>query len=548
MKTIITLIVLSLAGIYSYGQNGADPSDLTTNNLLRNPGFNENLCNENWQIETCDVTCNGDAGTVWLNHSNRAGDPAIKQTLSNLIPGTYYEVIVGWRGGDHGPIHGVSGARNIFSVDIDGKEIKRLTTNANYTDWMVNDQPESASAYGQITFKATATTHTVRFRGEVGADGDVVIGYVKVQEVDYLKLIGGGPEGPRSNSEIDAGKTVNLEVVFADWSDAPCSSTNFEQLWREITSNSEMINSFARQGATVNFNLNKSWKRMPHPMTHYFPTTTDAQNWKWDDYTRDGQQLLGAGANFPANTILVVVPNKGAAGFKSVGSGAHGASHRNIRRMITLMPQVYNEHYTTLMHEIGHCFGSGELYPASSPYTHEVGCYDLMGDVVYATGFMGWHRYRYGWFNQENIQFLHQKGEYTIDLKKLSATEGTSMIILQDPTKKTKLWVIEIGQDVVSREQFNGTATGKLNSEGDRLIIYTIENPLVAGKRAIRLVPRVNFLPRHGTTEALDAVSYKEGQKFEKRDIPFQVDVKTKTRDGFQIKVSITKNLPFKIN
>lgn len=174
---------LALAPGSALAGASTDPTDLSTGNLLKNPGFNGTSCYADWSIETVEVACNAGSGYVWLNHNNRAGDPAVKQTLSGLTVGTEYEIIVGWRGGDHGPIHGVKGAQSVFAIDIDGKEIKRLSTGPNFTDWMVNDALDTAGKYNKISFRATATSHTIRFRGEVGADGDVLLSYAKVKAV-----------------------------------------------------------------------------------------------------------------------------------------------------------------------------------------------------------------------------------------------------------------------------------------------------------------------------------------------------------------------------
>lgn len=360
------------------------------------------------------------------------------------------------------------------------------------------------------------------------------------------QLLPEGSEGRRSNSEIAAGKEINLQVLFVDWADKPATSNDFDGLWNIIASNGKMVEAFQAHGVKVNVTLNKSgWKRMPKNLAYYFPPTTDAGNWKWQEYTQDGLKLVGTGADFPANTIAILVPSKGITGFKSVGTGAHGAGYRGIRKMITAVPQIYNEHYTTMMHEIGHCFGSDELYPASSPYLHEVGGYDLMGDVVYATGFMGWHRYRYGWMGGERIQVLNQKGDYQIALKKLSKPNGKSMVVVPDPTKSTKYWILEIGQDVVSREQFRAGKGEKLNAEGDRLIVYTVETPEVSGKRAIRVVPRTSFEGSQGTVAWLDTVSYQVGQKSERTDMPFTLSVDGKSADGLILSVSLKQNIRY---
>ena len=357
------------------------------------------------------------------------------------------------------------------------------------------------------------------------------------------KLFATGDEGQRNASEIDAGTEIRLEVVFIDWSDKPAKSKDsayIKGLWNVITNGNKRAEAFNAQGATLHIHLNYTWKRMPNPSGYYFPKDTDPGHWKWEEYTRHSLALADRSTSYPANTIAVIIPDSNALGlYKAVPSGAHGGGARGIRKMITAVPQIYKEHYTTLMHEIGHCFGSDELYPDAEPYQHEVGGYDVMGDIVYATGFLGWHRYRYGWLSRDRIQYLKDKGTYAIDLVKLSATSGKSMIVIPDKEKASKYWVIEIGQDVVSRSQFYAKKGEKLNTEGERLIIYTVEEPAVSGKRAIRLVPRTEFSNDHGTVKWLDAVSYKAGQSSTRADMPFQLRPSKRTGEGFVITVSL---------
>jgi hypothetical protein len=513
-------------------------------NLTKNGTFDGSPSYKEWKIEVSQVanqqTGGNPGGWIWLNHNGGSTDPSASQNITGLKPGTIYRIAGDYKGGTNVHLHYRNKAANTFSIDIDGNSIKKMPLPQDLYKW----------TRFEATFTATKTSHTLKFRGEIdGADGDVALDNIVMVSVSKeIQLLSGGSEGKRNNSEIAAGTTVNLEVLFVDFDDQKVTSTNFDELWNTLTSKGELTKAFQRHGVKLNINLNKAWKRMPGDgennkgIGYYFPKSTDAQSWEWKKYTEHSIRLLGSGTDYPPNTIVVVVPNKGATGFKSVGSGAHGGGYRGVRKMITLMPQAYNEHYTTLMHEIGHCFGSGELYPASAPYMHEVAGYDVMGDIVYATGFMGWHRLRYGWLPSERAQSLTTTGDIQIDMKYLSGKSGTAMIAVPDKTKASKLWVIEIGQDVVSRDQFKAGKGGKLNKEGDRIIVYTVENPEVSGKRAIRLVPRTNFSQEHGTVKWLDDVSYKETagfKDFNKADAPFSFTVDKKITDGFRLTIKV---------
>lgn len=537
-KSSILIALLCAVAHWAFAQN------------LVNGTFDGNPSYTGWKIEVVEAAVANKAtggkpgGYVWLNHNAQATDPAISQTLTGLTPWAEYVVEGDFRGGDHVKLHYNQPGKDFFAVDIDGQPIA------------IYKLPNPVTTWGRFsaTFMATSASQVLRFRGEInGTDADAAIDNITVKLNNpeaQPQFLASGSEGKRNNSEIAAGTTVNLEVLFVDFDDQKVTATNFDELWNIVTSNGELTKAFQRHGVKLNVNLNKAWKRMPGDggsnkgIGYYFPTSTDAQSWEWQKYTDHSIKLLGAGADYPPNTIVVVVPNKGAAGFKSVGSGAHGGGYRGVRKMITLMPQAYNEHYTTLMHEIGHCFGSDELYPASAPYMHEVGGYDVMGDIVYATGFMGWHRLRYGWLFKSRIQYLSTKGDYKIDLKKLSGLSGTAMVVVRDKTKPSKLWVIEIGQDMVTRDQFKAKKGAKLNAEGQRIIVYTVEDPVVSGKRAIRLVPRLatGFSLEHGTVKWLDDVSYTEAassKNFTDASAPFSFTADKKVADGFSLTVKV---------
>lgn len=512
---------------------------VTAQNLVKNGSFDGTPSYRGWELisvnpaVTSQLTGGLPGGYIWLNGTNNS---AARQKLEGLQPWAEYIVEGDFRGGDSVVSKFNFPGREFFAVDIDCRTIGTYAL------------PNPVTTWGKFsaTFMATSSTHVLQLRGKInGTNADLALDNISVRLNNteaQPRLLAAGTEGKRMDFEITGSCSINLEVLFVDFSDQPVATTNFDELWKSITSNGELLKAFQRHGTAVNVNLNKSWKRMPQPLNYYFPTNTDDQNWRWQDYTSHSINLLGTGADFPPNTIVVIVPNKGATGFKRVGSGAHGGGYRGVRKMITLMPLVYNEHYTTLMHEIGHCFGSGELYPASDPFWHEVGGYDVMGDMIYATGFMGWHRLRYGWLPKSRTQYLGVKGHYEIDLKKLSASSGKAMVVVPDPANSSKLWVIEIGQDVVSRDQFKANGMKKLNAEGDRIIVYTVEDPVVSGKRAIRLVPRTAFSADHGTIQWLDDVSYKETagfKDFNNVGAPFSFTVLSKSKDGFGLSITV---------
>lgn len=131
---------------------------------------------------------------------------------------------------------------------------------------------------------------------------------------------------------------------------------------------------------------------MPQNRSYYFPVGLP---WKYQDYTAHSSALLGSGP-FSPNTIAVVLPDEGV-NFNGVGAGAHSLDPqiRGVRNMVTLAPGDYDESYAILLHEIGHCFGSPDLYPISGTI-HQVGGYRMMADARGARNFQGWHLFDTG--------------------------------------------------------------------------------------------------------------------------------------------------------
>ncbi len=361
------------------------------------------------------------------------------------------------------------------------------------------------------------------------------------------QLLPFGSEGVRTNGETPTDGDLVLEVIFVDWADAPAPTTDtdadFDELWSKITSNGELTESFKRQGFKGNLivNIQKEWKRMPKNRSAYFFGNRD---WDFRTYIDDSAPLIGEGP-FSSNTIAVVVPDEGV-DFGGVGSGAHtNINYNGIRTMVTVAPGIYNDSYTIMLHEIGHCFGSPDLYPLGDDKVHLVGGYGMMADARGARNFLGYHLFRYGWLAEGRTSFLNKQGTYNIDLAKIANTSGQSMIVIPDPNVYAKLWVVEIGQDILKQDDFKEGNDNYLNKEGDRLIVYTVEGNPSPNLRPIQLDFRTAppDPENHLSTEWLDAVSYVAGQSLTSADAPFKMDVLTKTNDGFQIQIELETDL-----
>jgi hypothetical protein len=197
----------------------------------------------------------------------------------------------------------------------------------------------------------------------------------------------------------------------------------------------------------LNITWGADWKPMPKPVTTYVPVKG-----AWD-YTLFIQDAVGlVPASETPQIVVAAVPNTP----KFIrSSAAHKILVGNIQREINVGVSNYSEHHTTLMHELGHCFGLVDLYPSQAPFKHKVGPWDVMGDIQYATGFLAWNRRVFGWLNDDRIVYLKGGEKWNGEIAATSAKEGICMVAVRskDDTgdaPKT-LYIVQVAPEVRGR-------------------------------------------------------------------------------------------------
>lgn len=372
-------------------------------------------------------------------------------------------------------------------------------------------------------------------------------------------LVSGGEEGPFTEDMMQPTKKIKLYVIFVDWQDAKATIYNFDSLWNSCNSKGELFNAFKQQGRAINLSVEahlcKKWQTLPKPTSYYFPPNSEEGFWNWQDYIKHCPAFIPFAFGidtFSNNSIIVIVPNPsiGDKWTKGVPSGNHPINFHGIKYLISLHP-VEKQGYRTLMHEIGHCYGSGELYasPNDDAANTEMFGLDMMGDDYFATGFMGYHRYRYGWmpFNKSNSKsiYLTQQQSYGVTLNPLSANKGIQMVLIPDAAVSKdslntphKLWGIEIGQDVQSMEQFHTGMNEKMFKEGDYIIIYTVESQPQPGKRAIRLISKTGKLTQPNERWS-KVFLYRDGETFQNSSAPMNVKIYRNDDGSFYLDIKI---------
>ncbi len=370
-------------------------------------------------------------------------------------------------------------------------------------------------------------------------------------------LVSRGEEGPFTDEMIEPGRKIKLYILFIDWPDAKGNTRNFDSLWRICTSNGKLFSAFKEQGKEINFSvearISKKWQTLPKASTHYFPPDSADGIWNWTDYIKDCPAFLPSAFGldkFSENSVLVVVPSPAVSDKWKTGvpTGNLPIKFHGIKYMISLHPYE-KEGYRTLMHEIGHCYGTDELYSIPNDASHsEIWGLDMMGDDYFATGFMGYHRYRYGWmpFKPENPSsvYLTKPGSYELTLRPLSARNGIKMILIPDGSVSTdslklphKLWGIEVSQDIQKLEQAIDGRNEKIAKEGDYIIIYTVEAEAQPGKRLIRLVSKTGRLTQENERWST-VFLYKDGENFQHADAPMEIKIQRNKDGSYNLKIN----------
>ena len=371
-------------------------------------------------------------------------------------------------------------------------------------------------------------------------------------------LVSGGDEGPFTDTMMHPTDKIKLYTLFVDWPDAKATTNKFDSLWDRRTSNGELFSSLKQQGRAINLkvesHLSKKWQTLPKPTSFYFPPTSEDGVWNWEEYIKDCPAFLPSAFgidSFSENSIVVIIPNPsiGDKWKKGVPTGNLPIKFQGIKYLISMHPNETNN-YRTLMHEIGHSYGSGELYSIPNDMFHtEIFGLDMMGDSYFATGFMGYHRYRYGWmpFNKANPKsiYLTQKHSYGVTLTPLSHNKGISMVLVPDETVTNdslntphKLWGIEIAQDVQSPEQYFAGKNEKIFKEGESIIIYSVESHEQPDKRAIRLISKTGKPPRPDERWS-KVFLYKDGETFKNASAPMDVKIYRNADCSFYLDIRI---------
>jgi hypothetical protein len=163
-----------------------------------------------------------------------------------------------------------------------------------------------------------------------------------------------------------------------------------------------------------------------------------------------------------------------------------------------------------LAHEVAHLMGLPDLYTyggVEGP-KNPAGPWDIMSSAGYATGFLGWHRHKLEWLDDDRKTYL-TSGTTRLTLTPLHADHGVSMVAVpvDDPAKPSKVFALEVAQALRYGD-------GK-QTEADGVLVYSVDAKLATGQNPVIVYPM----------ESIGKAPFHAGDTFKHDDAPFEMEV-----------------------
>ncbi|MEM6259544.1 MAG: hypothetical protein AAGI37_14765 [Planctomycetota bacterium] len=335
-----------------------------------------------------------------------------------------------------------------------------------------------------------------------------------------------GPNDPLIYDDALGSKSVI--IVYCDFPDRPANEETTEQRAAKVLGGTPEEGTFQqifKQNSygklTLDITQVPGWRTMPKGHQSYDPATTEGHR----------EMFLDAFALYPEvdfnayDYTMVLMTAKGNFAFGERDDEA--IPHRG-QKINVALNQGSRSPYV-LAHELAHCMGLPDLYtygwrvPEGTP-KNPLGPWDIMSSTRTATGFIGWHRHKLEWLDDNRKTYLTQ-GTHIMTVTPLNADDGISMVVVpatgEDTANPSKAYVIEVAQYLQPRGDI---------PKPRGVLVYSVDATIPTGFNPLVLYPRA---------DKLDA-AYHEGDRFENDAAPFGLRVLKKGGDeSYEIEVVI---------
>jgi M6 family metalloprotease-like protein len=320
-------------------------------------------------------------------------------------------------------------------------------------------------------------------------------------------------EGPNDNRIY--GTTVGKKkaiMVFVDFSDKPMNIDTRER-GEQALGGDTFETLFAQQSygrMTVSVDQVHGWRRLPKPSRDYDTSKTLTHR----DMFVEIFELYPEVNFLDYDYIISNMPGVGNTAFGAHGQEAIAYNGEKITVALNLASQTPY----VLAHEVGHLMGLPDLYTYGDLQPkNPAGPWDIMSQARNATGFIGWHRHKFGWLDNDRKTYL-VKDTHTLTLTPIDGDEGVSMIAVpavnEDPENPSKVYVIEAAQPLRVKQEHKPGG----------VIVYSVDAKLATGQNPVV----VHF----GEGKDKINAAYHEGETFNQDDAPMSVKVLKKNDDG----------------
>ncbi|MFG2114693.1 M6 family metalloprotease domain-containing protein [Streptomyces sp. NPDC048718] len=289
------------------------------------------------------------------------------------------------------------------------------------------------------------------------------------------------------------------------------------------------------------------WLRMPHPFSSYAVGRGSPYEPGYRSLVEDIVKAADSRVDFSSYDLVNVLmtPNAGPSALDTVLSVtfsgndeapyADGVALSNTSFVYSRQDDgsgAYDETgYRVLPHENGHVFGLPDLYTADGGGT--VGHWDIMSEDWGANNDMlGWHKWKLGWLDNEQVGCAARTGEFEYTLTPLAVAGGPKLVFV--PLSATSGYAIE-----VRTRGGNDEAVCKPG-----VLVYRVDTDVDTGHGPVTVTDSTRgsngCTRRPNVHSELSDAPYGPGESFTDRAAGIRVTVadKDETSGGYRVRVS----------
>ncbi len=311
-----------------------------------------------------------------------------------------------------------------------------------------------------------------------------------------------------------------LLMVYTNFSDLGKPEETTEAVAERMLGDGRFLNIFHQQSygkLKINIDHVHGWRAMPRPQKENDPTTTEGHRQMFVD-------IFGLYPEIDFHQYDYIVAKLPGRGNFAFGERADKAiPYRD--GFIYHAVNIGSNHPGVLAHEVAHCMGLPDIYTYGDlKPKNPAGNWDLMTSAGRAAGFIGWHRHKLDWMDDDRKTYL-SKGTHTIELTPLDAENGVSMIVVPvtNPKQPSTVFVAEIGQSPSPKEDEMPWPAG--------VLIYRVDATKASGQNPVMVFPK----------DDLEAgATFLPGDIFTHEDAPMQLKVGEKLEGGgYQVTIDV---------